>query len=87
MELENVNFNGFNVVIPVNNLDLMILFFSKNIENWVKERISKFILKERFHNYPQTKTPHNFISLIKMEWFTAFHRYINSENRLKNYIS
>jgi len=34
MELNNTNSNGWNVAI--NNLNSMILFFSKNLENWVK---------------------------------------------------
>jgi len=34
MELKNDNLNGCNVVI--NNLNAVILFFSKNIENWIK---------------------------------------------------
>jgi len=34
MELKNANPNGCNPII--NNLHPMTLFFSKNIENWVK---------------------------------------------------
>jgi len=34
MELKNPNTNGYNVIIK--NLNLTILFFSKNVENWVK---------------------------------------------------
>jgi len=42
MELENANINGYNIAIKT--LHLMILFYSKNIENQVNYRTSKFIL-------------------------------------------
>jgi len=43
MELTHANPNGHNV--GINNLQPIILFFSKNIENSMKERSSKFILE------------------------------------------
>jgi len=39
MELKNDNSNASNVVLNI--LHPMILFFSKNIEDWIKERNSK----------------------------------------------
>jgi len=58
MGLKSVNPNGCNAVI--NNIHPMILFFSKNIENWVNQKMLKFIFDWRIHNCPQTKIPHNF---------------------------
>jgi len=80
MKLKNANPNGCNAVI--NNLYPLIICFSENI----KIEFTKFILEQKFHNARKLKLFITFISLIKMEWFKAFHTYVNLENHFEIFI-
>jgi len=58
MEMKNANSNG--CIVVINNLHPMFCFFFKILKIELNQRTSKFILVKRFHNFPQTKNPHNF---------------------------
>jgi len=85
MELKNANPNSYNVVI--NNLHPTILFYFQKC--WKLNETNDFKVYFRvvyFYNCPQTKLLITFDSLIKMEWFKAFHVYINLENQFQSFI-
>jgi len=73
MELKNDNSNGCNVVI--NNLHPMGLFFQKILKIELNKGLQILFCGRKSIIACKLKFLITFISLIKMEWFKAFHEY------------
>jgi len=64
----------------------MILFFSKNIEIDCDKELQILFLSRKSIIACKLKLLITFDSLIKMEWFKAFHIYITLKNEFQNFI-
>jgi len=64
----------------------MILFFSKNIENCVNKGLQSFKKNRDSIIACKLKLLITFDSLIKMEWFKAFHVHITLEEQFQIFV-